>query len=239
MIEWGQDERELVRRCKEGSEAAYAVVVSLHRPRLYSLAYRLTGDAALAEDVVQETFLAAFRGLDRFEPKPSLAPWLNTILVRTAGKSAGDRRRKPASLQAPAPATNGHVDGGISIGEGLVDVDPSGDPVRAAESAELRRAVEEAIAALPFQQRVAVVLRHVMGLDYAEAAIAMEVPLNTFKSHLLRGTRQLRDSLAPSLSPEPPTPLLAVGRRDEPGAALGIEPAAGTPSPATSPSPRG
>ncbi|MFM2105498.1 MAG: hypothetical protein RL338_530 [Chloroflexota bacterium] len=239
MIEWGQDEPELVRRCKEGSEAAYAVLVRLHRPRLYSLAYRLIGDTALAEDVVQETFLAAFRGLDRFEPKPSLAPWLNTILVRTAGKAAGDRRRTPASLQAPVSPTNGHVEGGISIGEGLVDVDPSGDPVRSAESAELRRAVDEAIAALPFQQRVAVVLRHVMGLDYAEAAIAMEVPLNTFKSHLLRGTRQLRDTLAPTLAPEPRTPLLEAGRRDGTAGALGIEPAAGTPSPATSPSSRG
>ena len=197
------------------------------------------GDAHAAEDVVQETFLAAFRGLDRFEPKPSLAPWLNTILIRTAGKAAGDRRRTPASLHAPAPATNGHLEGGISIGDGLVDVDPTGDPVRAAESAELRRAVDEAIAALPFQQRAAVVLRHVMGLDYAEAAIAMEVPLNTFKSHLLRGTRQLRDTLAPSLAPEPPTPLLAAGPRDGSVAALGMEPATGAPSPATGPSSRG
>lgn len=224
MAEWGSDERELIRRCREGSEAAFAALVRLHRPRLYTLAYRLTGDRATAEDVVQETFLAAFKGLDKFEPKPSLAPWLNTIAIRTAGRHAADRRRGWASLDARVSSArrdgsgsngNGGADAELALGAGLVDVDPAGDPEQAYESAELRAAVSSAIAMLPFAQRAAVTLRYVLGLDYAEAAAAMDVPLNTFKSHLLRGTRELRERLAAVL--EPPT---AAPANDGEGAAV-------------------
>src|SRR4051794_3100135 len=95
------DEPLLVRRCKEGSEAAYAELVRRHRTRLYTLAYRLLGDREAAEDVVQETFVAAFRAMDRFEPRPSLSAWLNTILLRLAGKSAARTDARPrTSLDA-------------------------------------------------------------------------------------------------------------------------------------------
>ena len=199
MDEWGRDEQELVRRCKEGSEAAYAVLVRLHRPRLYTLAYRLLLDRESAEDVVQETFIAAFRQMERFEPRPSLAAWLNTIALRTATRAASRQRARPkTSIDVPAFRDNGNgADGSgdrFALGA-LADTSPGSDPIAAAEAAELRRALAAAIVALPFKYRAAVVLRHVMGLDYAEAAHALDVPLNTFKSHLLRGTKLLRDGL--------------------------------------------
>ena len=206
MEEWGRDEQELVRRCKEGSEAAYAVLVRLHRPRLYTLAYRLLMDRESAEDVVQETFIAAFRQMERFEPRPSLAAWLNTITLRTATRAAARQRARPrTSIDSPAfrdggPGTTvadgsaGHL--GLAV---LADTNPTADPQAAAEAADLRRALSAAIVELPFKFRAAVVLRHVMGLDYAEAARTLDVPLNTFKSHLLRGTKLLREGLAPEL----------------------------------------
>ena len=88
----------------------------------------------------------------------------------------------------------------------MIDLDPSGDPHAAAEAAELRRDLASALIDLPFKYRAAVVLRHVMGLDYAEAALQMGVPLNTFKSHLLRGTRMLREALAERLERPEPSP---------------------------------
>ncbi len=100
---------------------------------------------------------------------------------------------------------------GQGFGEGLVDADPGGDPHAAAEAAELRRDLAAAMLELPFKYRAAVVLRHVIGLDYAEAAREMDVPLNTFKSHLLRGTKLLREALADRLQPDvPDRPPLAV-----------------------------
>ena len=200
-----RDERELVRRCREGSEAAFAELVRSHRPRLYLLAYRLTGDRETAEDVVQETFLAAFRSIEKVDPRPSLSPWLNTIVLRTAGRAASRARSRAGSSldhasqrEAPTGFATEH-----SIGAGLVDIDPGADPQASAEAAELRRDLAAALIDLPFKYRAAVVLRHVMGLDYAEAARELDLPLNTFKSHLLRGTRLLRVTLVDRL--EPPT----------------------------------
>ncbi len=208
MDEWGRDEAELVRRCREGSEAAYAALVRQHRPRLYALAYRLLLDREAAEDVVQETFLSAFRQIERFEPRPSIAAWLNTIALRTASRAASRQRARPkSSIDASIAGAGVDEWGGDALA--LADPDPTGDPLAAVEAADLRRAVGAAIAALPFKYRAAVVLRHVMGLDYAEAARALDIPLNTFKSHLLRGTKQLREALAAELE----TPRRAAARR--------------------------
>ena len=204
MDDWGRDEQELVRRCKEGSEAAYAVLVRLHRPRLYTLAYRLLLDREAAEDVVQETFIAAFRQMERFEPRPSLSAWLNTIALRTAGRAAAHRRARPStSIDASAFRDDGQdaTAGGEWPGDhlALADADPTADPEAAAEAAALRGEIAAAIVGLPFKYRAAVVVRHVMGLDYEEAARTLDLPLNTFKSNLLRGTRMLRESLAGQL----------------------------------------
>lgn len=199
-----RDERDLVRRCREGSEAAYAELVRSHRPRLYLLAYRLTGDRETAEDVVQETFLAAFRSIEKIDPRPSLSPWLNTIVLRTAGRAATRARSRAGS--SLDQAVWGELGRGLagSFGDTMADDDPGGDPHAAAEAAELRRDLAAAVIDLPFKYRAAVVLRHVMGLDYAEAARELDLPLNTFKSHLLRGTKLLRDALADRLQPEAP-----------------------------------
>lgn len=192
VTDWVLDEVELVRRCREGSDAAYAVLVREHRPRLFTLAHRLTGDRATAEDVVQEAFLAAFKAIDRFEPKPSLTAWLNTITVRIARRAASRARaRADTSLSTIEGGAEGHLAAARLIDPGL-----DGNPTAAAESAELRAQVAASIDRLPFNYRAAVVLRFVTGLDYAASAEAMGVPMNTFKSHLLRGTRLLRADLA-------------------------------------------
>jgi RNA polymerase sigma-70 factor (ECF subfamily) len=187
------DERELVRRCKEGSEAAYAELVRQHGARLVTLAYRLTGSRETAEDVVQETFLAAFSAMERFEPRPALAPWLTTIAVRFASKMT-TRQSRPTSLDALMSPDS------TDVGPAFQAVSTAPDPHASAEAAELRAEVQRALDALPFKHRSAVVLRLVIGMDYAEAARAMDVPLNTYKSLLLRGTRQLRDILGPRLA---------------------------------------
>ncbi len=226
MTEWGRDEVELVRRCREGSDAAYAALVRMHRPRLFTLAYRLTGDRSTAEDVVQEVFLAAFKAIDRFEPKPSLAAWLNTITIRIAGRAATRHAARPkSSLDRMTRADDGEgvLDGALTV------IDATSDPHAAAEAADLRRALGDAIDRLPFKYRTAVVLRHVMGLEYAEAAESMDVPLNTFKSHLLRGTRMLREELAARLD------LAEMAETTERPAT----PSPATPSPATAPAGNG
>ncbi|MEA2608905.1 MAG: hypothetical protein QOJ75_1148 [Chloroflexota bacterium] len=215
LVREGRDERDLVRRCREGSESAYAELVRSHRPRLYLLAYRLVGDRETAEDVVQETFLAAFRSIEKVEPRPSLSPWLNTIVLRTAGRAASRRRSRPGPSLDQSLHSRAGTDASLvsTVGDTMVDLDLSGDPHAAAEAAELRRDLAAAMLELPFKYRAAVVLRHVMGLDYVEAARELDIPLNTFKSQLLRGTRLLREALADRLemtADTPPTTVAAV-----------------------------
>jgi RNA polymerase sigma-70 factor (ECF subfamily) len=223
------DETQLVQRCKDGSEAAFAELVRRHRPRLYTLAFRLVGDLDAAEDVVQETFVAAFRTIDRFEPRPTLAAWLNTICVRNAGKVVAKASSRPkASLDLLMDE-----DAGNRFQAAVATDD--GDPHLAAEAAELRQAVANAIAMLPFKYRAAVVTRYVLGLDYAEAAASLELGLNTFKSNLLRGTKMLRELLADAADriPEPrpsdeavrPTPALRPTRAPDAVAASTAMPA--------------
>jgi RNA polymerase sigma-70 factor (ECF subfamily) len=212
------DESLLVRRCQEGSEAAFAELVRRHRPRLYTLAFRLTANREAAEDVVQETFVAAFRAIDRFEPRPSLAAWLNTILLRLAGRAAG-RLDKQSKASLESLGDEDEISYRLADAAGAA----ANDPHAAAEAAELRRTVSSAISALPFNYRAAVVTRFVMGMEYAEAAASLEIGLNTYKSNLLRGTKLLREALAPvvgrarpaaaavpALIPEPPVAVAPI-----------------------------
>jgi RNA polymerase sigma-70 factor (ECF subfamily) len=161
----------------------------------------LTGDRETAEDVVQETFLAAFRSIEKVDPRPSLSPWLNTIVLRTAGRAASRARSRAGSSldQATRRETITGLSSDQSLAATLVDFDPGADPHASAEAAELRRDLAAAMVELPFKYRAAVVLRHVMGMEYAEAARELDLPLNTYKSHLLRGTKLLRDALVDHL----------------------------------------
>lgn len=136
--------------------------------------------------------MAAFRTIERFEPRPSLSVWLNTILIRGAGRAAErSEARSGASLDAM-------LDGDPRLLDelGAAHVAPEHDPAAAAEAAELRTALADAIDRLPFRYRAAVVTRFVLGMDYAEAAASLDTGLNTYKSHLLRGTRMLREALS-------------------------------------------
>ena len=165
-----------------------------HRPRLFSLAFRLTGQRETAEDVVQETFIARVPH-DRALRAPAVpVAWLNTILIRTAGRAA--ERIEARS----GPSLDALLDDDDLLLEHVAAarLAPDDDPAAAAEAAELRATLPRAIASLPFRYRAAVVTRFVLGMDYAEAAAALDTGLNTYKSHLLRGTRILREALPAS-----------------------------------------
>ncbi len=163
------DERELVRRCAWGSEWAQREVIRTHRPRLYLIAYHLTGDRATAEGIVEHVLVVAFRSLERADPQPSLEPWLNATVVRTAARAAARRSRSgtPPGAAARLPSTD----------------------------------LAGALVKLSFRDCAAVVLCRVVGLENAEAARDLDVSLETFKSHLLRGTRILQTVLADRLEP--------------------------------------
>lgn len=155
---------------------------------LYRTALRLTRNAADAEDLVQETYLKAFRAAERFEPGTNLRAWLFTILHNTARNRARDRVREGVTVDSEAIER-------AADGLGLAGAAPSDTPesllLRETLAPELQAAIDE----LPEVFREAVWLRDVEEFTYAEIAEMLGVPAGTVMSRISRGRRMLFDRL--------------------------------------------
>jgi RNA polymerase sigma-70 factor (ECF subfamily) len=157
---------------------------------LYRTALRLTHRPADAEDLVQETYLKAFRAAEQFKPGTNLRAWLFTILHNTARNRARDRARE-------------HVDVDSEAVERAVDGDDgSGMPPASADTPEtlllrdvLTPELQAALDALPAAFREAVWLRDVEEFSYAEIADMLSIPVGTVMSRISRGRRLLFDRL--------------------------------------------
>jgi len=161
---------------------------------LYRTARRLTHDQAEAEDLVQDTYLKAFRAADRFEPGTNLRAWLFTILHNTARNRARDRARDTVVIDTEAVERAAEQEPWGSTGT------PAETPetllVRATMAPELQAAIDE----LPESFRQAVWLRDVEEFSYAEIADMLEIPLGTVMSRISRGRKALYERLTAAAS---------------------------------------
>src|SRR5437879_2370560 len=164
---------ELVRLVCGGETDAFAEIVRRTRRPAYLLARRITRNHEDADDVVQESYVKAFRALDRFAPGAAIAPWLLTIVARTALSSLRQgKRRAAAPLDDPGP------DGGAPLAERVAD--PGSDPAALARRLE----VERSFSRLSEEQRVILAMRVEGDLSYASIAEALEIPIGTVTSRL-------------------------------------------------------
>ena len=174
---------------------------------LYRAALRLTRVPADAEDLVQETYLKAFRASNRFQPGTNLRAWLFTILHNTALNRARDRSRDAVAVDseiveqaADAPHRGG----------------PSAGPAETPETLLLRETLapelQAAIDALPEAFRQAVWLRDVEEFSYAEIAAMLSIPAGTVMSRISRGRRMLFDALKESSVASHQSPVGVAGR---------------------------
>jgi len=171
-------DEDLVRRVGEGDPAAIQAMVARKLPRMLSLARRMLGDAAEAEDVAQETMLRAWRQAPRWTPGQAR---FDTWLHRVGLNLCYDRLRRRREI-----ATDVLPDG----------VDDGPAPDRGLLAAETGARVEAALARLPERQREAIVLCHYQELGNIEAAALMEISVEALESLLSRGRRALRTALA-------------------------------------------
>jgi len=174
------DAPELLERLRAGDARAFEELVTTHQHRVFGVALRMLGSAAEAEEVAQETFIRAHRSLAEFRGDARLSTWLYTIVSRLCLNrlASGDRRA---------------VRGGEEI---LLRVaDERGGPDAGAERGELEAALHRAIAELPEERRVVIVLRDLEGLSYEEIAQALSLELGTVRSRLHRARTDLRDKL--------------------------------------------
>ncbi len=177
----------LVADAVAGDREAFEALVRRHQTRIVNYAMALVKDPADAEDVAQETFIRAYRSLARFRGDSSFKTWLYTIATNAA-RTGIERRGRRARME------NESLDDDAAP-LAAADV-PAGDAD--AETALVRReAIDRALAALPPDLRVAVVLRDVEGLDYKEIAAATGAPIGTVESRIFRARRRLRPLLQP------------------------------------------
>ena len=173
---------------QSGSRVAFEADALELIDSLYRTALRLTRVPADADDLVQDTYLKAFRSADRFEPGTNLRAWLFTILHNTARNRARDRARD--RVMVDSEAVDEAADAPQFAGAKPVD-DPETLLLRSTLAPELQSAVDE----LPVAFREAVWLRDVEEFSYSEIADMLNIPLGTVMSRISRGRRWLFDRL--------------------------------------------
>jgi RNA polymerase sigma-70 factor (ECF subfamily) len=174
-------EAALVERARGGDRAAFEELVRRHADRLYAVVLRFVGDRDEANEITQETFLRAWRGIGRFERRSRFFTWLYRIGINES-KRRGPRRQgaKTVSLEdEPIPEAP----------------DWSEAPEARFQHADLRRVLEEAVRALPIEYRAPLILRDVEGLTTHEAAEVMNLSEPAFKSRLHRARLAVRHAL--------------------------------------------
>jgi RNA polymerase sigma-70 factor (ECF subfamily) len=172
------DDAGLLRKAAAGDGSAFHALLDRHMDRLYRLAVSLIGNAADAEDLLQETFAGAYRGLDRFEGRSSVGTWLTRILVMQAARFRRGRRRKQMiSIDAPgfsgepgSPSATSGVDARIDIQAALLQLSPA--------------------------HREVLVLREFEQMSYEKIAEVLGVPQGTVESRLHRARAELREKLS-------------------------------------------
>jgi RNA polymerase sigma-70 factor (ECF subfamily) len=170
----------LLARLRAGDARAFEELVTAYQHRVFGVALRMLGSRAEAEDVAQETFLRAHRALGDFRGEARLGTWLYAIASRLCLNrlASGERRyvRGDADALLRLPAEGG-------------------DAAAALERTELAAALHDAIAALPEERRIVVILRDLEGLAYEEIAEALGLELNTVRSRLHRARLDLKAKL--------------------------------------------
>jgi RNA polymerase sigma-70 factor (ECF subfamily) len=182
-------ELQLLERLKAGDQSAYAELVDEHAGRIYNLALRMLGDEAAAEDVLQETFLNAFKAIERFEGRSSLGTWLYRIANNAALMQI--RKREPQSFSMDAPV---ETDEGEQIPRQFFDFCclPEREMLTEEAYGEMRAAIDE----LPEGMRVVFVLRDIEGLSTQETADELGLSVPAVKTRLMRARLALRERLA-------------------------------------------
>jgi RNA polymerase sigma-70 factor (ECF subfamily) len=181
-------ESELIRRARAGDEEAFAELVMLHADRVYGALRRFGLDAGEADEVAQEVFVRAWRGLARFEGRARFSTWLYRIAFNEAQRRLARRPPPRAELDADRD------DPIVSLPES-----PHLSPEAQTLDREFDHTLERALAQLPVDWRAAVVLRDIEGLSTQEAAEISGIGEAAFKSRLHRGRMQLRALLEPYL----------------------------------------
>ena len=178
------DDTTLVRASQRGDRDAFGLLVSRHAQSILSVTRRLLGRESDAEDVAQETFVAAYKALSRFHFDSKFSTWLYRIAVNKCTDSLRARRSETVLLDFADPDSSSF------------EVADKDTPHSELEQAELAWELDKGIQALPHLYRESFVLRHIEGLDYEEMSAILGVHRDTLKMRVYKARTMLSQSLA-------------------------------------------
>jgi len=182
------DEVTLVKQAMKGDLDAFNQIVLTYQDMAYNHALGVLGDPALAEDATQESFIKAFQAIHAFRGG-SLRGWLLKIVTNSAYDMIRRSRRHPVQPLFPEDENGEEVESPVWL------VDPESSVQASVEQNELSREIYKAIDSLPEVYRSVLTLIDLHELDYVETAQALNIPLGTVKSRLVRARLQMKEKL--------------------------------------------
>jgi RNA polymerase sigma-70 factor (ECF subfamily) len=194
-VQEGAERRRLLAAARGGDAAAFAALFAPDLDLAWRMALRVTGEPTRADDALQEGLLAAYRHLDRVEPR-NLRGWFVRIVQNAARDGERHERRRPTR---PLPEVGEHGDdpwsGRPYGGSGEIPAPSAAEPAAVAEQRELAHRLRGALAMIREERRTAILLVDIDGYDYAEVAAITGVSIGTVKSRISRGRAELRELL--------------------------------------------
>ncbi len=179
------DDTLLIRQCLAGQVECYGQLVERYSARIINLAYSMIGNRHDAEDVAQEAFVRAYKGLAKFQKKAKFSSWLYQIALNLCKDYLKAKSRHARTVDDEQLAA--------------IDGNPQDQAPRVILKEELSQKMRESINKLPWLYREAFVLRHLQGLDYGDVASITEVPADTVRVRAYRAREMLRLSLSPNV----------------------------------------
>ena len=185
----------LLQAFRSGDDAAFDGLIGMYSAKLYKVAYALLGSRQDAEEVVQDTFLRAYRALQAFRGESSLETWLHRITLNLARNKYQWNHRRGSGLNVSLTAGDDQ-DGDSGPGNEQDVPDRRMEPDLVLEQEEIGTNIMKALNSLPDNLRETMLLRHVNDMPYEQIAQKLDCKVGTVKSRLSRGREMLRDYLA-------------------------------------------
>lgn len=194
-------DEELMAQLQKGRKEALSELIRRYERELYSYLRRFVGDATLAEDIFQNTFLQVYQKAKQFEQGRAVRPWLYAIATNLAIDALRRAARRPAaSLERPIESAR--YEAVSSLLQSLPG--PGKEPLEALEEKERAELVQQAFLQLPEPLRAVVLLAYFRGLKYREIADILGIPVGTVKSRLHVALKRLHDLLQQKIQPQTP-----------------------------------
>lgn len=183
---------EVVKRVLCGDESAFDILVGRYQGRLISVVSRLVKDPGEAEDVVQETFVKAYRALPRFRGESQFYTWIYRIAINSAKNSLASAARRPHFCDID-------LDGILPRSEGVLSITAPPSPEEYVRGGELAGKAAKVMSTLPTELQDVITLRERDGLSYEEIAKQMACPVGTVRSRLFRARQTVEKKVLPLL----------------------------------------